>query len=183
MQAARGTSLDEQPPGTRRIHRGYLFAFSATAAAVLILDQGAKYLAVRLLHPEQPVSVVGNLLQLYLIRNSGAAFSTGTGFTFVFSSLAVIAAIVVVYLSRRLGSGLWAVGLGFLLGGILGNLTDRLLRPPAFMQGHVVDFLALPHWPVFNFADMFIDIAAAVIIIQAFRGIPLSGRGSGDDGG
>jgi signal peptidase II len=184
MQAARGTSVDEEEAPSRRIHRGYLLAFAVTAVLVVALDQGAKYLAVHLLQPEHPVPVVGKLLQLYLIRNPGAAFSTGTGFTAVFSSLAVVAVVVVIYLARRLGSGLWAVGLGFLLGGIVGNLTDRLFRPPAVMRGHVVDFLQLPHWPIFNFADMSIDIAAAIIILQAFRGIPLSGKSAeGDDDG
>jgi len=183
MQAARGTSVDEQPPGTRRIHSGYLLAFAATAVTVLALDQGAKYLAVRFLVPEQPVPVFGKLLQLYLIRNPGAAFSAGTGLTVVFSSLAIVAALVVIYLARRLGSGLWAVGLGLLLGGVLGNLTDRIFRAPGVMEGHVVDFLQLPHWPIFNVADMSIDVAAAVIVIQAFRGISIAGRNSGADRG
>ena len=67
---------------------------------------------------------------------------------------------------------------GDLLGGVLGNLTDRVFRDPAFLRGHVVDFLQLPNWPVFNVADMCINIAAAVIVIQAVRGVSHSERAS-----
>src|SRR5206468_822877 len=84
-----------------------------------------------------------------------AAFSTGTSYTVVLSFVAIVAACAVLWVSRRLGSAGWAVALGFLLAGVLGNLTDRVFRAPGFLHGHVVDFLQLPHWPVFNVADMF----------------------------
>jgi signal peptidase II len=93
----------------------------------------------------------------------------------VFTCLAIVAVAVVLWLSRRLGSPLWALGLGMLLGGVAGNLTDRLVRDPGFMHGHVVDFLMLPNWPVFNVADICINVAAGVIILQSFRGVTLSG--------
>ena len=79
------------------------------------------------------------------------------------------------WLSRRLGSRLWAVALGLLLAGVGGNLTDRLLREPGPLRGHVIDFLMLPHWPIFNVADMCINVAAGLILIQAFRGIRIDG--------
>ena len=82
---------------------------------------------------------------------------------------------MVLWLSRRLGSTVWAVAFGLLLAGICGNLTDRLLREPGPLRGHVVDFLMLPHWPIFNVADMCINVAAALILVQAFRGIRLDG--------
>jgi signal peptidase II len=69
----------------------------------------------------------------------------------------------------------WALGLGFLLAGVLGNLTDRIFRAPAPLRGHVVDFLQLPHWPIFNVADMCINAAAVVIVIQALRGVSVDG--------
>ena len=90
--------------------------------------------------------------------------------------MAVTATVVVLVLARRLRNGLWAVGLGCLLGGVLGNLTDRVFREPAVLRGHVVDFLALPNWPVFNVADICINLAAAVIILQAVRGISYTGE-------
>jgi signal peptidase II len=128
--------------------------------------------------------VLGDLLQLTLVRNPGAAFSTGTSYTIVLSLVAVAATVVVLVIARRLRNPLWAFGLGCLLGGVLGNLTDRVFREPSVLRGHVVDFIALPHWPVFNVADMSINVAAAVIVIQALRGVPHSGGGAeGDDTG
>ena len=93
----------------------------------------------------------------------------------VLSFVAIVAACAVLWVARRLGSPGWAVALGFLLAGVLGNLTDRVFRAPGFLHGHVVDFLQLPHWPVFNVADMCINVAAALIVIQALRGVSVSG--------
>ena len=149
--------------------------FFAVAFAVYLLDQVTKAIAVAHLEDRPPVRVLGDLLQLTLVRNPGAAFSTGTSYTIVLSLVAVTATVVVLVLARRLRNPLWAFGLGCLLGGVLGNLTDRVFREPSVLRGHVVDFIALPHWPVFNVADMAINVAAAVIIIQALRGVPHSG--------
>jgi signal peptidase II len=125
------------------------------------------------------VRVVGDLLVLDLARNPGAAFSTGTSYTVVLTFVAMVAACAVLWFARRLASTGWAVALGFLLAGILGNLTDRIFRAPGPLRGHVVDFLQLPHWPIFNVADMCINVAAALIVVQAVRGVPLAGtRGS-----
>ena len=126
-------------------------------------------------HVTADVQLIGEWFQLHLIRNPGAAFSTGSDFTPVLSALAVAACVVVVYLARRLGNSWWAVSLGLLLAGIAGNLTDRLFRAPEPLHGHVVDFFALPHWPIFNFADIFIDVGAALALLLTFRGIGLDG--------
>ena len=83
---------------------------------------------------------------------------------------------MVLWVSRRLGSALWAVALGLLLAGVAGNLTDRLFREPGPMRGHVVDFLRFPHWPIFNVADVCINVAAVLIVVQALRGIGVDGR-------
>jgi signal peptidase II len=139
------------------------------------VDQVTKWLAVHHLTGEPDKQLLGSLLGLHLTRNAGAAFSTGTGFTELFALLAVAAAVVVLWLSRRLGSAWWAVAFGLLLAGICGNLTDRLLRSPGFLEGHVVDFLELPHWPIFNVADICIDVAAVMILVQAVRGVRLDG--------
>jgi signal peptidase II len=181
MQAARGASLTSSDPDSpptkhrREASRRSLWLFFAVGFVVYLLDQGTKALAVAHLEDRPPVRVVGGLLQLELVRNPGAAFSTGTSYTIVLSLVALTATVVVLVLARRLRNRFWAFGLGCLLGGVLGNLTDRVFREPSVLRGHVVDFIALPHWPVFNIADMSINIAAAVIIIQALRGVPYSG--------
>ena len=141
----------------------------------LALDQVTKVLAVRELTDRAPVEVIGSLLQLRLLRNPGAAFSAGTSLTPLISVVAVIAVVVVVYFASRVGHRGWAVGLGLLLAGVTGNLVDRMLRAPGPFRGHVVDFFELPHWPVFNVADMCIDAAGVIFVILLIRGIRLDG--------
>src|SRR3712207_878586 len=172
------TQSDAQPAGASPVPPGRsgwsgraLGLFAAVAVTAYALDLATKLLAVAELEDRPPVRVVGELLQLNLVRNPGAAFSTGTSYTLVLSLLAVVAVGVVLVVARRLHDPVWAVGLGSLLGGVLGNLTDRVFREPAFLRGHVVDFLQLPHWPVFNVADMCIDLAAVIIVVQALRGV------------
>ena len=176
MQATRGTSLtpDLQPAAGPR--RRVWLLFAGVAVVAYLADLGTKLWAVRALAGREPIHLVGSLLQLDLTRNPGAAFSTGTSYTAVLTVLAATAAVVVLVLSRRLGDRLWAVGLGLLLAGVCGNLTDRVFREPGAFRGHVVDFLELPHWPVFNVADMLIDAAVVVIMVQAWRGVRLSGE-------
>jgi len=149
--------------------------FAAIAATTYALDVVTKVLAVEYLRGEPRIPLVGDVLSLYLTYNSGAAFSFLTGHTEVLTVVAVAATVVVLWVARRLGSTGWAIALGFLLGGVLGNLTDRLLREPGFMRGHVVDFFMLPNFPVFNVADICINIAAGTIILQALRGINVDG--------
>jgi signal peptidase II len=144
------------------------------AVTAYAVDLGSKQWAVEAL-ADRDIPVIGDLLVLHLVFNPGAAFSTGTQFTIVFTVLAFVAVGVVLWLSRRVASTLWAVGLGFLLGGVAGNLTDRLFRPPGDFRGHVVDFLMLPNWPVFNVADICINAAAVAIIVQSIRGVSLDG--------
>jgi len=177
MQAAGGTSLSEDSAKTsgapdRRRHLGL---FVLVAALLYAVDQVTKHLAVEHLTGQPDKQLVGDLLQLHLTRNPGAAFSTGTEFTEVLSCVAIVAVGVVLWLSRRLRSAIWGVALGLLLAGVSGNLTDRLLREPAPLRGHVIDFLMLPNWPIFNVADMCINVAAGLILVQAFRGVRLDG--------
>ncbi len=153
-------------------------AFVAVAAAGLALDQASKTLAMRNLD-DGDIEVLGSWLVLHLTRNPGAAFSTGTQYTLLFSLLAIAAVVVVLYLSRRVGSLLWAIALGLLFAGVSGNLVDRVFRDPAPLRGHVVDFLMVPHWPVFNVADICINVAAGLILVQAFRGIRIDGTRDG----
>jgi signal peptidase II len=182
MQAARGASLNpsdqaDQAPSRRRINARLLFA--AMAVLAYGIDLGTKQWALAEL-ADGDIPVIGDLLTLHLTFNPGAAFSTGTDFTIVFTCLAMLAVVVVLWLSRRLGSTGWAIGLGVLLGGVAGNLTDRIVRDPEPFHGHVVDFLMLPNWPVFNVADMCINVAAGVIILQTFRGVRIDGTRESD---
>ena len=142
---------------------------------VFALDQVTKVLAVANLEPGVVQPFVGEFLRFHLIRNPGAAFSFATGSTWIFTVLAAVVVVVVVRLSRRLRSTAWALALGFLLAGATGNLADRLLREPGFARGHVVDFLQLPHWPIFNVADSSICVAAVLIAVLAIRGVGLDG--------
>jgi signal peptidase II len=179
MQTARGASLkpsdDTTADPVRRPSRRHLLLFATIASVAYAVDVVTKVLAVEHLAGEPRVPVVGDLLSLYLTYNSGAAFSFLTGHTEVLAVVAIVATVVVLWLSRRLRSTGWAIALGFLLGGVAGNLTDRLVREPGFMRGHVVDFLMLPNFPVFNVADICINIAAATIILQAIRGVGIDG--------
>ena len=183
MQAARGASLNSsdsntsgaEPAEPRHSRTRVLVLFAGIALVGYLADLLTKMWAVSHLTGDTPRPLVGQILTLYLARNPGAAFSTGTSYTLALSVLAIVAACVVLWTARRLGSTGWAIGLGFLLAGVLGNLTDRIFRSPGVLRGHVVDFLRLPHWPIFNLADVCINIAAAVIILQALRGMPVRG--------
>ena len=152
-----------------------MWLFAGIAVTAYAVDVVTKIAAVRALTGEPRVPIVGDVLSLYLTYNSGAAFSFLTGHTEVLSVVAVVATIVVLWVARRLGSTGWAVALGFLLGGVAGNLTDRVFRDPGPFRGHVVDFFMLPNFPVFNVADICINIAAATIVIQALRGVNVDG--------
>jgi signal peptidase II len=179
MQAARGASLNSSdstnPESTVRPSRKHLWLFAAIATTAYAVDVSTKVLAVEHLRDEPRIPLVGDFFSLYLTYNSGAAFSFLTGHTKVLAVVALVATGVVIWVARRLGSTGWAIALGFLLGGVAGNLTDRLVREPGFLKGHVVDFFMLPNFPVFNVADICINIAAATIILQALRGISVDG--------
>lgn len=145
------------------------------AVLVLAADQFTKHVALENLPSRRSVPVLGDFLQFFLTRNSGAAFSLGEGVTWVFTIVLAVAAGVIVFLvASRVRSRWWAVVLGLLLGGILGNLTDRLLREPGVAVGHVIDFIYTP-WmmpAIYNVADIFIVtmmISVAVLVLLGQR--------------
>jgi signal peptidase II len=177
--------MEESPAvadGISRTSRRRLpLLLAVVAVVVLALDQGAKYLAVRELTPDVPVTVIDGWLQLRLIRNSGAAFSMATGMTWLLTIIAIVVSVVIVRVSRRLGSITWAMALGLMLGGALGNLMDRLFRAPGIARGHVVDFieyLRFPFmdFPVFNVADSCVVTAAVLIAVLGVIGLGVDGR-------
>ncbi len=149
--------------------------FIAVAVLVVALDQISKAVVVAMLADHAPISLLGGLLTLDYTRNPGAAFSMGTGFTVVFTAVAVGVVVVILRTARRLYSVAWAVALGALLGGAVGNLVDRLARDPGLGRGHVVDWIELPHYPVFNLADAAICCAAVGMVLLTFLGRDLDG--------
>jgi signal peptidase II len=142
------------------------------------LDAATKILAVSRLEPNDPVRLLGGLLTLRLIRNPGAAFSLGGQFTYLFAGLSLVVLVfVVVRLVPRVRHFGWAAALGLLAAGVGGNLTDRLLRAPGVGRGHVVDFLQLPYWPIFNLADVLITSAAVtILVLSVIKGVGLDGE-------
>lgn len=166
-------AVADGPPTTQR--RTLWVLLAALACAVLAVDQATKVWVVAVLTDHPPVPVIDGLIQLNLARNAGAAFSMATGSTVIFSVIAVTVSVIIVRIARRLGSIWWAVALGLLLGGALGNLTDRLLRAPGFARGHVVDFIQFPHFPIFNVADSCIVVSAVLIGLLGLRGIGVDG--------
>ena len=164
------------PAGPTPARRRRLFLLLAWIAVVTyLLDQLTKWGAVRALTDAEPRNLLGSFLRLELIRNPGAAFSIGTGNTWVLTIIAVVVLVVVIRVSRRLGSSGWAWALGLLLGGALGNLTDRIVREPGLGRGHVVDFLNYNGWFIGNVADIAIVGAAVLIGLLALTGRGVDG--------
>jgi signal peptidase II len=164
------------PAGPTPARRRRLFLLLAGIAVVTyLLDQLTKWGAVRALTDAEPRNLLGSFLRLELIRNPGAAFSIGTGNTWVLTIIAVVVLVVVIRVSRRLGSSGWAWALGLLLGGALGNLTDRIVREPGLGRGHVVDFLNYNGWFIGNVADIAIVGAAVLIGLLALTGRGVDG--------
>ncbi|GEL99682.1 signal peptidase II [Cellulomonas terrae] len=174
------TTTDDQPdapPSTRR--RALLTTLFSLSAVVLVLDQVSKAWAVSSLVEGERRDLVGNLLGVQLVFNPGAALSIATGMTWVLTIVAAVVIVVIVRASRRIGSWAWAVALGLLLGGALGNLVDRLVREPGIARGHVVDFIAYADWFVGNVADIAIVSAAVMVVVLAALGVHIDGTRDG----
>jgi signal peptidase II len=154
------TAGEPEAPAPRR----RLNLLLSVAAVVLALDISTKVLAVRMLTPGQPVPIIGDTVTWTLVRNSGAAFSMATGYTWMLTLIATGVVVGIFWMGRRLVSPWWAVGLGMILGGAMGNLVDRFFRSPGPLQGHVVDFLSVGWWPVFNVADPSV-VGGAILLV------------------
>ena len=194
LQAARGTALNgarsagdpdhgaDGPGPAPRPRRIRLLI--TVAVVVFVADLVSKTVVVATLSNRAPITLLGGLLTLRELRNSGAAFSIGTSVTVVFTLIALGVIVAILRTSRRLRSIPWAVTLGLLLGGAAGNLGDRLFRSPGFLRGHVVDWIELPHWPVFNVADSCIVCGGVLAVLLAVRGISIDGtRNTAADSG
>src|SRR5208282_3139975 len=170
-QAAAGGGRRAGAPGRpRRI--GLLIG---VAVFVIAADVISKAIVVAKMPDHPPIRLLGGLLTITLTRNGGAAFSIGTSMTIVFTAIALGVIVYILRAARNLRSIGWAIALGLLLGGATGNLLDRIFRAPGLFQGHVVDWIELPHWPVFNLADSAIVCAGVLVVLLALRGIRLDG--------
>ena len=149
-----------------------LWVLWVVAATAYALDLASKVAVVMGLEGRTPVPLIGSWLVLRVQRNPGAAFGLGQAATIGFTLIAAAVAVAVVRVSRRLVSTPWAISLGLLLGGALGNLTDRLFRSPGGMQGAVVDFIAVRDFSVMNLADWAITCGCALALLLSFRGTP-----------
>jgi signal peptidase II len=139
---------------------------------VWVLDLATKLWAVSTLSDRSNIKVIGDFLQLTLVRNPGAAFSVAEGATVFLTLFGFLVMAVIFYYSTRITSKGWSVVLGLAMGGILGNLVDRIFREPGVFRGHVIDWLQIPNWPVFNVADSAIVAAAAISMVLSLRNIP-----------
>jgi signal peptidase II len=191
MQAAGGASLtgpvasDNQPKQDMtdvpsglpvRTPRRRMGLVVAVAVAVLALDITTKFIIVATLSPTQSIRLLGGFLHLRQDRNPGAAFSFAPGLTILFSLIAITVIVVILRSSRRIRSMPWAITLGLLLGGATGNLVDRIFRAPGLFRGWVVDWIQIPHWPVFNLADSAIVCGGILAVLLSARGIRLDGQ-------
>lgn len=144
-----------------------------TALIVFLIDYATKAWALSTLDSNSR-PIIGKLLQFKLAKNSGAAFSLASSGTIFLSGFAIAMVFVILYFGAKVISKWWSIAMGLALGGVLGNLSDRIFRPPYRLQGEVIDFLQLPHWPIFNVADMAVVSAAILIAILNLKNIPFN---------
>ncbi|MEH6795077.1 MAG: signal peptidase II [Rhodococcus sp. (in: high G+C Gram-positive bacteria)] len=146
------------------------------AAVILVFDLVTKIVVVHYVKPGNPIEVFGDVVTLRLVRNPGAAFSMATGMTWLLTVVAVAVVVGVIKIGQTLRSPWWALGLGLVLGGALGNLIDRFFRAPGPFQGHVVDFVSVGWWPVFNVADSSIVCGAILLVVLSLFGFEPNGE-------
>jgi len=166
--------LSSQKPKTQL---GKTLLFLGVATFVVLIDQITKAFALTNLHTFQTVPFIFDIVQFTLVFNDSAAFSLGGSATWVFTLLSTIATLALLWFGPRFRTTGWLILIGLALGGVVGNLVDRLFRSPGFPNGHVVDFIQIPfNFPIFNIADSAITISAAIIAIRIIRGEKLGGR-------
>ncbi|MCX4677928.1 signal peptidase II [Streptomyces sp. NBC_01433] len=165
-----GSGSTAQDRGKRKI-----LVLFAVAVVAYLLDLTTKMIVVAKLEHQEPIEIFGDWLKFNAIRNAGAAFGIGEAFTVIFTVIAAGVIVVIARLARKLYSLPWAIALGLLLGGALGNLTDRIFRAPGVFKGAVVDFIAPAHFAVFNLADSAIVCGGILIVILSFKGLDPDG--------
>lgn len=159
----------------RKWRPAMLWLFSGLAVFAYAFDQLTKLWVTSTMTEGERIPVLPPLLHWYYIRNSGAAFSIGENVTWIFTIVMAGVSVAILLQLRRLGSAWWALSLGLLLGGALGNLTDRLFREPSFAMGHVVDFIQVPNFAIFNIADSAVVSGVVIICLLTLRGVGMDG--------
>ncbi|GAA0425154.1 hypothetical protein Aca07nite_81660 [Actinoplanes capillaceus] len=175
MQAVGGTTLNADEQAAKGFAPRAVAVLAVTTAVAVAVDQWVKHLSTENLDPREPVRLLGGLIYLSLLRNSGAAFSFGSGYTWVFPLITLVVVGVIVWLATKLRSVPWAVALGLVLGGAVGNLTDRLFRAPGPFQGHVVDMISVfapygERFAVFNIADACLTVGVCLAVLLELTG-------------
>lgn len=174
--ATRPTDPTEPEALARPVRRRRIGMLALAAALAFAVDLVTKILAVAELTDRAPIRLIPGVLDLQLIRNPGAAFGLAGGATIIFTLVAAAVVVFILATARRLRSRGWAVALGLLLGGALGNLGDRLFRDPGPLRGHVVDWIHLAYWPIFNIADSAIVVGGLLAVLLSMRGKRLDGE-------
>jgi signal peptidase II len=164
-------------PQKPKTQLGKTLLFLSVATFVVLFDQISKALALTNLHTFQTVPFILDIVRFTLVFNDSAAFSLGGSATWVFTLLSTIASLALLWFGPRFRTTGWLILIGLALGGVVGNLVDRLFRSPGFPNGHVVDFIQIPfNFPIFNIADSAITISAIIIAIRIIRGEKLGGQ-------
>ena len=163
---------------TGRPRQSLVWVVLAVAALALALDLWSKAWALSALSGGEPRPLIGHFIQLQLIHNPGAAFSLGAGSTWIFTVLATVILVAILWYSTKVTEPLLAVLLGLLAGGAAGNLWDRLTRPPGFGRGHVVDFINYDDWFIGNVADIWIVLAAILMVVWRLTAPQSDAKGS-----
>lgn len=148
--------------------RSITLALYATAVVVYALDRVTKLWVEAALAGRPPIEIVPGVLSFNYTTNSGGAFGLGRSAPWVFAGATVLVSVVIVFVSFRLDRRPLALALGLILGGALGNLTDRILNGPG-LSGSVIDFIDLQVWPVFNLADASIVVGAILLAMSSAR--------------
>jgi signal peptidase II len=188
VQAAGGAALTDQQPADEpapaerpaEVPRRRVGLLVAVALAVLAVDIVSKAIVVATLSDRPAVKLFGGLVYLTETRNSGAAFALAQGATVLFTAIAAIVVVVILRSAAQLRSTPWAVALGLILGGAMGNLVDRLVRSPGPFRGAVVDWISVldPYgqaFPIFNAADSGISVGGVLAVLLALAGRELTG--------
>lgn len=185
MGERRAGRQEPDPSSAARQPRRRVGLVALVALTVLALDLISKVFAVEMLQGREPFRMLGGAVYLQLLRNPGAAFSMGTGLTWLLALVAIAVVIAICWIARKLRSAGWAIGLGLILAGALGNLVDRIFRAPGVLRGHVIDFVSVfaPNgeiWPVFNVADSAIVVGGALIVLLTLLGREFDGTTAKD---
>jgi signal peptidase II len=147
------------------------FFFISIGLSILAVDQLIKEFFLQTLKPGESVDFLGSVIRFTLVFNDGAAFSLGAGYTWVFTLISSLATVVLFVYSFKSNSISWSIMGGVLLGGILGNLIDRLFRPPSFGEGYVIDYIQISfNFPIFNIADIAIVTICSLSVVRIMLG-------------